>query len=423
MACLAESGHEVIGVDVSTSKVDLVNSGSATIVEDRVSEIISQQKSHGRISATTDGIAAVKSTEVSFICVGTPSGPNGHTDTSAIKQVLDEIGRGIREKGSFHTVVIRSTVPPGTNVEAAGIIEAVSGKRKNLDFGVVSNPEFLREGTAVKDYYEPPYTLVASESPLSIEMMREVYKTVNAPFMTSEIGVAEMIKYVNNTFHALKITFANEVGNICKKLNIDSHELMEVFCVDKKLNISPYYLKPGFAYGGSCLPKDLRALKTLARDSYVDCPIIENIERSNELQKNTVLQQIVAFDKREVGFLGLSFKAGTDDLRNSPIVDIIEQLVGKGFNIRIYDRNVHVSQLIGANREYILRKIPYISQFITDNPQEIIQNSQIIVIVNKDEEFKEILANVNGRRAIVYDLVNLDPAEGKKGPEYFGISW
>jgi GDP-mannose 6-dehydrogenase len=422
LGCLAQNGHRVIGVDVNAPKVELINKGESPIVERGIGEIINRQKNEGRISATTDGIEAVKFTDVSFICVGTPSGPNGHTDTAAVLKVTEEIGKGIMEKESFHVVVIRSTVPPGTNDKVAQIIETSSGKRKNRDFAVVSNPEFLREGTSVKDYYSPPFTLIATESSLATEKMKEVYRDIKAPFIVSDIGVAEMIKYVNNAFHALKITFANEIGNICKKLNIDSHKLMEVFCMDSKLNLSPYYLRPGFAYGGSCLPKDLKALKTIARDKYVDCPVIENIERSNDLQKQIVLEQILAFDKKEIGFLGLSFKAGTDDLRNSPIVDIIEQLIGKGFNVRIYDRNVHLSQLIGANKEYILRKIPYISQFITDSPQEIIEKSEVLVVVNKENDFKELINNAPDKKHI-YDLVNLNYDKGRKKQRYIGISW
>lgn len=422
LGCLAQNGHRVIGVDVSVSKVDLINRGESPIVEEGISEILAREKQAGRISATTDAIAAVKATAVSFICVGTPSGPNGHTETAAVFKAAEEAALGIKEKDSFHVVVIRSTVPPGTHAKVAGIIETASGKKRNEDFGVVSNPEFLREGSSVRDYFEPPFTLIASESALAQAMMKEIYQPVRAPFVVSEIGVAEMIKYVNNAFHALKVTFANEVGNICKKLAIDSHKLMEVFCLDKKLNLSPYYLKPGFAYGGSCLPKDLKALKTIVRDLYLDCPVLENIERSNEIQKNLVLEQILAFEKREIGFLGLSFKAGTDDLRNSPIIDIIEQLIGKGFGVRIYDRNVHLSQLIGANREYILSKIPYISKFITNNPNDVIDKSDVVVIVNRDNDFIDVLESTCQNK-IIYDLVNLDFSKRNSHDYYCGLAW
>lgn len=422
LGCLAQNGHRVVGVDVSEAKVDLVNGGESPIVEEGISELIARQNREGRVSATTDGMAAVMGTDVSFICVGTPSGPNGHTDTAAVLKVAEEIGRGIREKNGFHVAVIRSTVPPGTHARVADIIEAVSGKKRTEAFGVVSNPEFLREGSSIKDYFEPPFTLVASQSDLAVEMMREVYRGITAPFVVAEVGVAEMIKYVNNAFHALKVTFANEVGNICKKLGIDSHKLMDVFCMDRKLNLSPYYLKPGFAYGGSCLPKDLKALKTIVRDLYLDCPVMDNIERSNDIQKKLVLKQILAFEKRRIGFLGLSFKAGTDDLRNSPIIDIIEQLIGKGFDVRIYDRNVHLSKLIGANRDYIVSRIPLISQLITGSPDEIIEHSELIVVVNKVEEFREILLDRQNRK-VVYDLVNLNLDEIVGGHTYVGIAW
>lgn len=422
LACLAQNGHRVIGVDVSAAKVDLINRGESPIVEEGIREIIARQNREGTISASTEGMMAVMNTQVSFICVGTPSGPNGHTDTAAVLKVAEQAGHGIKDKNSFHVVVIRSTVPPGTHERVVEIIEAASGKKRNEDFGVVSNPEFLREGSSIKDYYEPPFTLVASASDLAVEMMKEVYQGITAPFVVSEIGVAEMIKYVNNAFHALKVTFANEVGNICKKLDIDSHKLMEVFCMDRKLNLSPYYLKPGFAYGGSCLPKDLKALKTIVRDLYLDCPVIENIDRSNEIQKNLVLEQILAFEKQRIGFLGLSFKAGTDDLRNSPIIDILEQLIGKGFEVRIYDRNVHLSQLIGANRDYIVKKIPLISQLITDDPNELIEHSDVVVVVNRAPDFGSIVERVNSHQ-IVYDLVNIASNLQETQPGYFGIAW
>jgi len=420
MGCLAKNGHTVVGVDVSRAKIETIQSGKSPIVEAEIDEIISDQHRKGLISATDNGIEAVTTTDVSFICVGTPSTPNGHLDLDTVFRVAGEIGKGIERKNGFHVVVIRSTVLPGTNEKVTAILEERSGKKHDVDFAVVSNPEFLREGTAVKDYYEPSFTLVGSSSARATDIMKEVYKEIHAPFITAEIRVAEMMKYVNNAFHALKITFANEIGNVCKKLDIDSHRLMEIFCLDRKLNLSPYYLKPGFAYGGSCLPKDLKALKTVARDLYIDCPVLENIERSNEIQKKMVLDRILAFDRRHVGFLGLSFKAGTDDLRNSPIVDIIEQLIGKGFKVRIFDRNVRLSQLIGANREYILQKIPYISQFITDDPAEIINHSDIIVVVNKEKEFKDILEKIDGGKQ-VFDLVNLDYE--RNVDTYHGISW
>jgi len=422
LGCLAQSGHRVIGVDINPLKIKLLNRGESPIIETGINQLISEQQNAGRISATTDGIKAVTETDVTFVSVGTPSSSNGHTDTTAIYKVIEEISQGIKQKQSFHIVVIRSTVPPGTNKQVAESIQAISGKKKNEGFAIVSNPEFLREGTAIKDYYSPPFTLVASESEEAIELMRELYIDINSPFVVSDIGVAEIIKYVNNTFHALKITFANEIGNICKKLNIDSHKLMQIFCMDNKLNISSYYLKPGFAYGGSCLPKDLKGLKTIIRDLYIDCPVIENVERSNELQKTVVLERIISFGKQHIGFLGLSFKTGTDDLRNSPIIDIIEQLIGKGFKVTIYDNNINLSQLIGANKEYIMRKIPLISKFITANPMEIIENTDLVVVVNKEKEFEIILQKLGNNKQI-YDLVNIDFLGRNEKSNYMGLAW
>jgi GDP-mannose 6-dehydrogenase len=280
----------------------------------------------------------------------------------------------------------------------------------------------MREGTAVRDYHEPAFILVGTTSEEAVRIMREIYSRIEAPFIVTDVGVAELIKYANNAFHALKITFANEIGNICKKLGVDSHKLMEVFCMDKKLNLSPYYLKPGFAYGGSCLPKDLRALRTIAHDLYVECPVLENIERSNELQKNILLRDILALGKRKIGFLGLSFKAGTDDLRNSPVIDVIEQLLGKGFEITIYDKNVHLSKLMGANKEYILEKIPLISKLITDRSRELIAKSEVIVIVNKEKEFEDMLEeNLEG--IVIYDLVKIGLKNENVKKNYMGISW
>ena len=422
LGCLAKNGHRVTGVDLNETKINFINEGKSPIVENEIDDIISEQHKLGNISATDNALHAVKNTDVSFICVGTPSTPNGHLDLSAIYRVSEEIGKGIKEKEGFHVVVIRSTVLPGTNEKVSKIIKEVSGKEINKEFAVVSNPEFLREGTAVKDYYNPSFTLVGTNNEEAAEKMKQIYEGIESPIIITEIKIAEIIKYINNAFHALKIVFANEIGNICKKQEIDAHKLMDIFCMDTKLNLSPYYLKSGFAYGGSCLPKDLKALKTIAHDYYLECPLLENIERSNELQIKLVYDQLIQFNKEKIGFLGLSFKAGTDDLRNSPIIDIIEQLLGKGFDVKIYDRNVHFSHLLGANREFILEKIPYISKFITNDPNEIIQNADVIIVVNKEEEFKNILNKVPEDK-IIYDLVNIDFENKEKMKNYVGIAW
>lgn len=422
LGCLARNGHRVIGVDLNKTKVDYINAGKSTIIEAEIGALISQQHKFGKIIATLDCSYAVKNSELSLICVGTPSTNNGHLDLSAIFKVAEKIGKGIKRKESFHVVVIRSTVMPGTSDEVKKIIEKVSGKKNEIQFTVVSNPEFLREGTAVKDYYCPPYTLVGTENEKGIEKLKQLYKDIDAPLIVTNSKIAELIKYVNNAFHAQKIIFANEIGNICKKIGIDSHELMKLFCLDTKLNISPFYLKPGFAYGGSCLPKDLKALKTLAHDNYLDCPVLEAIERSNEFQKKIVLDQIVQFEKDKIGILGLSFKGGTDDLRNSPIIDVIEILLGKGFDIKIYDNNVRLSKLMGANREYILEKIPYVSKFLTNNLEDIIDHSEVIVVVNKEKEFEHMLNRVS-KNQIIYDLVNINFSKKQRMQNYMGLAW
>jgi GDP-mannose 6-dehydrogenase len=422
LGCLAQNGHQVIGVDLNDTKVNFINQGSATIIEKEIGDIISEQCSSGNIYGTVDSNYAVQHSEISIICVGTPSTNNGHLDLSAVYKVAEEIGVGIRSKNSFHLVIIRSTVLPGTNEKITKIIEKISGKKSNYQFAVVSNPEFLREGTAVQDYYSPPYTLVGATNEKAIEKCRKMYKEIDAPFIVTDIKIAEIIKYVNNAFHANKIIFANEIGNICKTIGVDSHKLMEIFCMDTKLNISPYYLKPGFAFGGSCLPKDLKALRAIAHDNYLNYPVLESIERSNENQKKVVLEQIMQFEKENIGFLGLSFKGGTDDLRNSPILDIIEILLGKGYNIRIYDNNIHFSKLMGANKDYILKKIPYVSKFIVNNSDVIIDHSDVIVVVNFEEEFETILNKIPDDK-IVYDLVNINFEKKQSIKNYTGIAW
>jgi GDP-mannose 6-dehydrogenase len=422
LGCLAGKDHCVIGVDINDDKIDAINRGECPIIEKDIDSFISHQHQRGKIKATRDGINAVKSTDVSLICVGTPSTPNGHLNVDAIFKVAEEIGKGIKEKNGFHAVAIRSTVLLGTNEKVAEIIEKFSGRRRDEEFAVVSNPEFLREGSAVSDYFSPPYTLIGSANSKAIQIFKQIYDSIDAPIIVTDIRIAELIKYVNNSFHATKIVFANEVGNICKKVGIDSHKLMEIFCLDTKLNISPYYFKPGFAYGGSCLPKDLKALNTIAHDNYVETPLLNSIITSNENQKKIVYDQIIHMKKNKIGFFGLSFKAGTDDLRNSPILDIIERLLGKGYDIRIYDKNVHFSQLMGANKEYILQKIPFISRFVTDNPYQVIAHSEIIVIVYRSSEFEKLFDKVPTDK-IIFDLANLNISNKNRFQKYIGIAW
>jgi GDP-mannose 6-dehydrogenase len=422
MGCLAKSGHSVIGVDPQPQKVDFINSGKATIVELGIDELIAKERLAGRISATSSVRDAVNGSSISFICVGTPPDTTGHLNLEAVLHVAEEIAGALREKDERHVIAVRSTVLPGTTARIAKLIQSVSGKIDGVDFAVVSNPEFLREGTSIADFNSPPFTLVGSEHPWSIEVMKELYARIDATFIGTTSPIAEIMKYASNSFHALKIAFANEVGSICKSLEIDSREVMRIFCLDSKLNASKAYLRPGFAYGGSCLPKDLKGLRTIAHDRYVASPLLDSIAVSNEQHKERAYLEILRLKKQNIGFIGLSFKAGTDDLRESPIVDIVERLLGKGFNIRIYDPLVHVAQLTGANRDFILTKIPFISRFITDDLGAVVSTSDLIVVVNKEPQTAKLLASSLKDQSIL-DLADLGTDFPAKKENYYGIAW
>ena len=419
-ACLAKLGHHVIGNDVSENKVNLINQGKPTIIEAEIDDLIREGHDKGLIEATMDYHYAVHHSEVSFIVVGTPSSKEGHLNLNYIYNVARQLGEALKDKDEFHIVAIRSTVLPGTNQKVGEIIAEASGKERGRDFTVVSNPEFLREGTSVQDYMNPPLTLIGTDSELAEAKFREIYKDIPGEFISTDIKVAEMMKYVNNTFHALKIVFGNEVGNICKALDIDSHKVMEIFCKDKQLNISPYYFKPGFAYGGSCLPKDSKALRTLAHDLYVDVPVLNAIDPSNEIQKKIAVDIIENKGKRKVGILGLSFKAGTDDLRNSPIVDVAEALYGKGYEIHIYDKNVRVSQLTGTNADFIAAKLPHLHEIITDDLDAVCSQCDTLVITNKEKEFADVPARYPHK--CIVDLVRQFKTLDYDG-NYEGVSW
>lgn len=418
MGCLAKQGNVMVGVDVSDEKVNRINNGKATIVENDIDALIADGFQNKRIRATKDYKEAVLNTDISFICVGTPSSDNGHLNLEYIYQTAREIGEAVKEKSNFHIVVIRSTVFPGTNEKVSNLIEQVSEKKCNIDFAVVSNPEFLREGTAVSDYFKPPLTVLGSTCPRAIETMQALYANTGAPIEIVSIEVAEMIKYVNNSYHALKVVFANEVGTICKQLNIDSHEVMRIFCMDTQLNISPYYFKPGFAYGGSCLPKDLKGLKTLAHDLYVETPVLNVIEDSNNKHIQSVINLIEKTGKRKIGILGLSFKAGTDDMRNSPIVNVIEALYGKGYEIRIFDRNVSLSRLIGKNKSVITEKLPHLDNMLLDDLSDLGTWADVLVISNKDKMFKTMSIKPGQE---VIDLVRIEELE--QYDNYSGLCW
>jgi len=419
LGCLAQQGHNVTGVDILKSKINLINKGKPTIVENDIDRIIAEQYKNGKIVATADSTAAIIDTEITIICVGTPSSLNGHLDLKYVYKVAEEIGVALKKKENFHVIAIRSTVLPGTNEKVGEIIEKYSGKRRNEDFGIVSNPEFLREGSAVKDYYNPPVTVIGSDNKRAIEIIAEIYKDLNGPVKKVEIKEAEIIKYVNNSFHALKISFANEIGNICKKLGIDSHRVMEIFIMDKQLNISPYYLKPGSAYGGSCLPKDLKGLQTIAHDNYLSTPVLSAIEASNNYQKNIAYEMVVTTKKKNIGILGLSFKQGTDDLRYSPSVELAEMLLGKGFNIEIYDENVNYANLSGTNKDYIDFHIPHLTKLISGDLNKVVESSEVIVITHKNDKITEEFLKTNKKPVI--DLVNIGLQS--KNDNYQGICW
>lgn len=417
LGCYSELGFKTIGVDISESKVKLINHGFATIHEDKIDDLIKKGRNQQSIEATVDSFYAVQNSDVSIICVGTPSSANGHLNLEYIFNVCKEIGEALKFKNDFHTIAIRSTVFPGTNKKCSEIIENISGKKSNVDFAVISNPEFLREASAVDDFFNPPYIVMGSNSQKALEIFKIIHKNINAPIFETTIEVAEMIKYVNNSFHALKVAFANEIGRICKKQGIDSYELMEIFLADTKLNISPYYLRPGFAYGGSCLPKDLKALKTMSHDLYLKTPIIDSIENSNESHIQLAFDLITKYNKKDIALIGLTFKRGSDDLRNSPMVTLAEMLIGKGYNLKIYDEDINVSNLIGKNKEYIDLKLPHFSKLLFNDINLVVHDSELIVIAKKG--YENLLSNIKSK--IIVDLVRVKMTS--EYVEYNGICW
>jgi GDP-mannose 6-dehydrogenase len=420
VGCLAKNGHQVIGVDVSSFKVELVNNGKATILEKDIDTILKDGFDKGNISATTCADEAVNNTDLSIICVGTPSTHNGHLNLSFIYKTAEQIGKSLRDKNEFHTIVIRSTVLPGTNKKFGEIIEEHANKRRGEAFSVVSNPEFLREGSAVKDYFNPAVTVIGGDHEQAVNDVASLYECLNAPIEITDIQVAEVIKYVNNAYHALKITFANEVGNICKALSIDSYKVMELFCRDTRLNISPAYFKPGYAYGGSCLPKDLKGLVTLAHDNYIPAPVLGAIHSSNEHQKSLVYDIIEKTGKRKIGFIGLSFKEGTDDLRYSPSVDLAETLIGKGYSITVFDENVHLSKLIGANKAFVNERLPHLSELINCDIEMTINKSDVVIINHKNFDASKFYDLLKDKHSVI-DLVRIN--ELKTLRNYEGLCW
>ncbi|HUF21510.1 MAG TPA: UDP-glucose/GDP-mannose dehydrogenase family protein [Burkholderiales bacterium] len=420
--CLAQEGHEVVGVDPEPRKVDLINDGKTPIIEKDIGTIIERQVAAGRLRATADVASAVGQADLSMVCVGTPSRANGDIELTFVRRVCEQIGAALRHHPGAPAVVIRSTMLPGTirNV-VIPTLEAASGRRAGVDFGVCINPEFLREGTAVHDYFNPPKTVIGELNRASGDLLASVYAQLTAPLIRTDIETAEMVKYADNAWHALKVGFANEIGNLCKGVEVDSHRVMDIFCQDTKLNLSPYYLKPGFAFGGSCLPKDLRALLYKAKTLDVSLPILSAILPSNEQQVERGVRAVVEMGSRKVGILGFSFKAGTDDLRESPVVDLTERLIGKGYDLRIYDRNVNLARIHGANRDYILNHIPHISRLMVGSVDEVLEHARTIVIGNAGTEFRDIPRRLGDDQSII-DLVRVTDSRSVSGV-YEGICW
>ena len=419
--CLATDGHEVIGVDPNRTKVELINQGTTPIIEKDIGEMIAATVNSGHLRATADVRDAVFGSDMSLICVGTPSQLNGNLDLSHVRKVCQEIGAAIAEKDTFHVVVARSTMLPGSMRSLViPTLEAASGKVAGVDFGVCNNPEFLREGTAVYDYYNPPKTVIGESDEKAGALLVQLYEKMDAPLVRTDVETAEMVKYTDNTWHAVKVAFANEIGNICKAVGIDGHKVMKIFCQDTKLNLSPYYMKPGFAFGGSCLPKDVRALTYKARSLDLDLPLLNSILPSNQRQVEKGVKMIVDKGARKIGILGFSFKAGTDDLRESPLVDVIEYLLGKGYDLKLYDKNVNLAALTGANQDYILNHIPHISKLMVTSMQEVLDFAETIVIGNGAAEFKTVPGSLKPHQHIV-DLVRI--SQEQSGEQYDGICW
>jgi len=420
--CLANDGHDVLGVDPIQTKVDLINEGHSPIIEAEIGEIIAESVRTGKLRAVVDAEEAICATDLSFVCVGTPSQSNGNLDLRFIRRICEQIGGALRHKSSKHTVVVRSTVLPGTMRDIViPILEESSHKKAGVDFGVCHNPEFLREGSAVRDFYAPPKTVIGELDRHSGCLLSQLYEKLDAPLIRTTVETAEMVKYVDNCWHALKIGFANEIGNLSKALSIDAHEVMNIFCQDRKLNISPAYLLPGFAFGGSCLPKDVRALTYKAKTADLNLPIICSILPSNEMQINRGVQLIIDKGHRKTGILGFSFKAGTDDLRESSMIEVIERLLGKGYDLRIYDKNVNIASLVGANRDFILNRIPHISRLMVDSIEAVLDFAETIVIGNKDPDFRAVPEMVRDGQTIV-DFVRITSGRSNNG-KYDGVCW
>lgn len=423
-ACLAHKENRVVGVDLNAAKVEAMDNGRSPIVEPRVNEMITEGHKSCRLHATTDSARAVMQTEISFLCVGTPSLRNGKLDLGHIEPVCREIGEALKKKDSFHLVVLRSTVLPGTaETLVIPALEKASGKRMGKDFGVCVNPEFMREGTAVADFLEPAMTIVGAANAEHAAVLQEIYAWTPGRIFVTSFRSAEMVKYICNAWHALKVTFANEVGTLAKQLGVDAEAVVEIFCADNKLNISPSYLKPGFAFGGSCLPKDVRALNYRAKELDLKLPLFESIMPSNEEHFERAVEMVLATGKKKVGVLGLSFKAATDDLRESPQVQLVKRLLGEGRQIQIWDDNVSLGRLIGSNRDYIEQVIPHIGSMLNPSLEEVVRDSELVIIATRGVSLDAVKQLLRPDHTVI-DLVNLEKTRRlDSSASYDGICW
>ena len=417
-ACLARDGHQVIGVDISPDKVDLINQGESPIFEPGLGDLLKEAVQSGHIRATVEAETAVMNTEISLISVGTPPIAQGEPDLSYVIDVCKEIALAVKKKGSSHVVMLRSTVPPGTLEHCQNLMEQVAGKDL---INTVFNPEFLRESTAIKDHDYPPYTIIGTESPIAEEVVREIYKNVKAPVLVVKPKVAEMVKYVANTWHATKVSFANEIGRISKAFNVDGREVMNVIVQDEKLNISPVYMRPGFAYGGSCLPKDLGALLYYARSNNVFAPLLNAVPVTNDLQINLAVEEVLSSQVKNVAILGLAFKSNTDDLRESPTVSLVKKLIGEGCQVKIYDPAVYEAHLMGTNLDYIQQNLPHFQSLLVATPQEALEDVELAVATHNTSEIRQTLEQANHKTKIL-DLVGVF-TEKPEQREYESLAW
>lgn len=406
-ACLARDGHTVIGVDVNPQKLELVGSGRSPIVEAGLEELLGEVVAAGRLSVTLDGRSAVQDSDVSVICVGTPSKGNGSLNLEHVEKVCSEIGVALAGKEGYHVVVVRSTVLPGTVQERLiPILEEQSGKQAGADFGVCMNPEFLREGGAIEDYYHPSHIVIGELDPGSGEAVRQMYEAVEAPVIRTTLRTAEMVKYVSNAFHAVKIAFANEIGNLAQEHGVDGRQVMEIFCRDRRLNISPAYLKPGFAFGGSCLPKDLRALRYRGKERDLELPLLNAVLQSNQEQIQRGIRMVESTGRKRIAVLGLSFKAGTDDVRESPAVPLVETLAGRGYQVAVFDERVDPARLIGANKSFLERELPHIASMMRPTLDDALAEAEVVVIANGSPTFRQVASLLQDGQVLI-DLVGI----------------